>query len=78
MNTDDPILPKCYTVKEIAESLSLSPETIRTMLQDRPGVLRIAKPKRRGKQQYVTLRVPAPVLADFLRELGHEPFARAA
>ena len=66
----DPVLPKCYTVKEIAGSLNLSQETVRNLLQDRPGVLKITKGKRlRGKREYVTLRVPAPVLTDFLRDL---------
>jgi hypothetical protein len=65
-----PALPRHYTVAEIAESLQLSPDTIRTMFQDRPGVLRITKGRRlRGKREYVTLRVPADVLADFLQEL---------
>ena len=62
-------LPQCYTVQEIATSLKLSEETVRNLFQDRPGVIRITKGKRlRGKREYVTLRIPEPVLAAFLRE----------
>lgn len=63
------ILPKCYTVQEIAESLKINPETVRNLFRDRPGVVKITKGKRlRGKREYTTLRVPEAVLNDFLTE----------
>ena len=62
-------LLQCFTVQEIATSLKLSEETVRNLFQDRPGVIKITKGKRlRGKREYVTLRVPEPVLNAFLRE----------
>ena len=62
------VLPHCFTVQEIASRLKLSEETVRNQLQDFPGVLKITKGKRlRGKREYVTLRVPEPVMAEYLR-----------
>ena len=54
-----------YTPKELAEVWRLDESTIRRMFQDEPGVLRIGATGRRGKRDYVTLRIPASAAARF-------------
>jgi len=49
-----------YTVAELATSRNLSPDTIRDLFRDEPGVLKITKP-RRGTRGYVVLRIPESV-----------------
>ena len=53
-----------YSVAEIAELWNLSPNAVRRLFQEEPGVLAIGEPRpkfgrRRGK---VTLRIPQSVL----------------
>jgi hypothetical protein len=63
-------LPTCHTVQEVAKALKLSEETVRNLFQDRPGVIKIAKARKRlrGKRDYVTLRIPDTVFNAFLSE----------
>ncbi len=53
-----------YSVAEVAETWNLSPNAVRKLFQNEPGVLAIGEPRpkfgrRRG---YVTLRIPQSVL----------------
>jgi len=50
---------KHYTVAEIASLWGLSEESVRRMFQDEEGVLRLSRPRLRGKRAYTTLRIPA-------------------
>jgi hypothetical protein len=52
-----------FTVKELAERWSLGESTIRRLFRDEPGVLRIPHSRRRGKRDYVSLRIPASIAA---------------
>jgi hypothetical protein len=52
-----------FTVLEVSELWQLHPDTVRKMFRDQPGVLKIGGKERRGKQGYVTLRIPESVLA---------------
>jgi len=52
-----------YTVKQLAERWGLDQSTVRRMLRDEPGVLRLPHLRRRGKRDYVSLRIPASVAA---------------
>ena len=68
-STETTILPRCYTVREIAESLKVSEETVRRMFRDIPGVVKLTKGRRlRSKREFVTLRIPETVLSTFLLE----------
>jgi hypothetical protein len=50
-----------YTVKELAQLWRLDQSTVRRLFRDEPGVLRIPHLRRRGKRDYVSLRIPASV-----------------
>lgn len=51
------------TCKDLAQQWSLGQSTIRRIFRDEPGVLRIAHSRRRGKRDYISLRIPAAVAA---------------
>ena len=52
-----------YTVKQLAERWGLDQSTVRRIFRDEPDVLRIPHLRRRGKRDYVSLRIPASVAA---------------
>jgi hypothetical protein len=54
-------LEKHYTVLELADLWQLSPDSIRALFHDTPGVLRIVRPERRNKRGYTSLRIPETV-----------------
>jgi hypothetical protein len=53
---------KHYTPGELAELWGLSPQTIRELFAEEPGVIRVGEPSRREgrtlKRGYFTLRIP--------------------
>jgi len=51
-----------YSIKEIAEMWSLSPDAIRRLFNDESGVLVIGGSKSRYTRRYRTLRIPQSVL----------------
>jgi hypothetical protein len=55
-------LERHYTVLEVAALWSLSPETIRRIFEDEPGVVHWSHPETRRKRRYRTLRIPESVL----------------
>lgn len=50
-----------YTVKEVAQALRRSEDTVRRLFVNEPGVLKRQNPKSRFKRSYVTLLIPDPV-----------------
>ncbi len=52
---------KVYTPKQLAELWQLSPDSIRGLFQDRPGVFTLGNDNPRSKRGYTTLRIPAAV-----------------
>jgi transcriptional regulator GlxA family with amidase domain len=60
-----------YSVAELAERWNLSPDTIRKLFENEPGVLMLGESlTRRGKRRYTTLRIPASVAARVHRRLS--------
>src|SRR5258706_12533548 len=51
-----------YAVAEIAELWNLSPDKVRELFQNEPGVLVIGERSPRRKRRYVRLRIPQPGL----------------
>src|SRR5438067_12183450 len=51
-----------YAVTEIAEMWNLSPDKVRELFENEPGVLVIGERSPRHKRRYVTLRIPQTVL----------------
>jgi hypothetical protein len=70
-----PSKPQCaiegpyYTVKEIAALLKLSPDTVRRLFRNEPGVLALGNTGRRGKRRHVTLRIPQAVLEQVYQQI---------
>ena len=50
-----------YTVQELASLWSLGVDKIRELFEHEPDVLKIRNPPKKGKRQYVTLRIPEKV-----------------
>jgi hypothetical protein len=59
-----------YAVTEIAEMWNLSPDKVREIFEDEPGVLVIGDRSPRHKRRYVTLRIPHSVLQRVHRRLS--------
>jgi hypothetical protein len=57
---------KHYEPSELAEMWGVSPETIRSIFRDEPGVLKIGKTGAKHKRGYIALRIPGS-----LAELVH-------
>ena len=51
-----------YAVAEIAEIWNLSPDKVRELFENEPGVLVIGERSPHRKRRYVTLRIPQTVL----------------
>jgi hypothetical protein len=57
-----------YSIAELAERWNLSPDTIRKLFENEPGVLVLGEnSKRRRKRRYTTLRIPESVAARVYR-----------
>jgi hypothetical protein len=64
-----------YTIYEIARPLKVSPNLIRGMFQDEPGVLKLGTLHARGgKRPHVTLRIPESVVKRVLGERAESVF----
>ncbi len=62
MALGDTTFERHYTPQELAELWQLDESTIRRIFMDEPGVLRYCRQHaRRGRRDYVTLRIPASV-----------------
>jgi len=51
-----------YAVAEIAKLWNLSPDKVRELFENEPGVLVLGERSPRHKRRYVTLRIPQTVL----------------
>lgn len=60
-----------YSVKEIADLLSLSQDSVRKLFQNEPGVLVLGDQSSKYKRRYTTLRIPEPVLHRVLRRMSN-------
>ena len=59
-----------YTVRELAATWKVSPNTVTRIFRDEPGVLKIGRQHaRRGHRGYVTLRIPESVVQRVYRRL---------
>jgi hypothetical protein len=53
---------KHWTPIEVAKQWGVSPDLIRSLFRDEPGVLKFYRPASRAKRSYSTLRIPDSVL----------------
>jgi hypothetical protein len=58
-----------YLVGEVANLWKFSPDTIRAIFRERPGVVKLGTAARRDKRGYVSLRIPESVLQQVHDEL---------
>jgi hypothetical protein len=65
-----------YAVAEIAEMWNLSPDKVRELFENEPGVLVIGERSPRHKRRYVTLRIPQKVLERVHHRLSSKSSAR--
>ena len=65
-----------YAVTEIAEMWNLSPDKVRDIFEDEPGVLVIGERSPRHKRRYVTLRIPQTVVERVHRRLSSKSGVR--
>lgn len=52
-----------YTPVEIAKLWQLSPDTVRNIFRNVPGVLKVGSPETLRKRPYTSLRIPESVMA---------------
>jgi hypothetical protein len=55
-------LERHYTTVEVAKLWQVSPDTVRSLFRDIPGVLKITRPETRFKRSYTSFRIPESVL----------------
>jgi hypothetical protein len=60
-----------YTVGDIADLWSLSPDVVRKLFQREPDVLVICDQAPKGKRRYMTLRIPQSVAERVHRRLSN-------
>jgi hypothetical protein len=58
-----PALERHYTVLEVAELWKLSPDTVRKLFRNVPGVLKFGSSERLHKRGYVNIRIPESIVA---------------
>jgi hypothetical protein len=62
-----------YAVIEVAEMWNLSPDKVREIFEQEPGVLVIGERNPRHKRRYLTLRIPQTVLQRVHSRLASKP-----
>jgi hypothetical protein len=58
-----------FTIEEIAERWKMSPDTVRRLFENEPGVLTLDNRDTVYKRRYRTLRIPGPVMERVFRRL---------
>lgn len=64
------VAEKHYTPDELAKLWAISPETVRKLFRNEPGVLKIGKTGSRYRRGYITLRIPEQVAERVHRKLS--------
>jgi hypothetical protein len=64
---------KHYTPIEVAKQWGVSPDIVRSVFRDEPGVLKIERPGTNAKRYYSTLRIPESVLVRVHTRLTSRP-----
>lgn len=62
-------IEKHHRVDVVASRLGMSPETIRRMFWDEPGVLKWSRPRSKYRRSYTTLLIPESVFQRVYRRL---------
>jgi len=62
-------LEKHYSTLDVAKLWNTSPDLIRKIFRDRPGVLKIGSAERLNKRVYLSIRIPESLLQKVHAEL---------
>ena len=62
-------LDRHFTVAEVSALWQLSPDTVRKIFRNQPGVLKLGSPEKGRKRGYISLRIPESVLQKVHAEL---------
>lgn len=65
-----PAASKHFTPMELAEAWGVSPDTIRKLFRDEPGVLKLGRAGSRFRRSYFSLRIPQEVAERVHRRLS--------
>ena len=65
-------LEKHYGVQALAKMWGYSPNTIRRLFRDEPGVLKIGKPETRFKRKRFQLSIPESVIVRVHNKLSNQ------
>jgi hypothetical protein len=66
--TDLDFAQRHYTVSQIADLWTLSPDAVRRLFEGEPGVLVLGGNQGRGRRRYTTLRIPESVVERVYRK----------
>ncbi len=55
-------LEQHYTTVQVAKLWNISPDTVRSLFRNVPGVVKITRPETRLKRSYTTFLIPESVL----------------
>jgi hypothetical protein len=58
-----------YKVEQVAEMWTMSPDTVRRIFLEEPGVIRYARPRSKYKRSYSTILIPESVLIRVYRRM---------
>lgn len=58
-----------YKVDEVAELWNMSPDTVRRIFLEEPGVIRYMRPRSKYKRRYSTILIPESVLNRVYRRM---------
>jgi hypothetical protein len=58
-----------YKVDDVAALWNMSPDTVRRIFLDEPGVIRYARPRSKYKRSYSTILIPESVLNRVYRRM---------
>jgi hypothetical protein len=61
-------IPELLTVREVADILKISPDSVTRRFQNYPGVVDVGQPETRFGKRYRVLRIPRNVLERYLVE----------
>ena len=69
VDIQDLVAERHWSPAEVAEKWGLGPATIRRLFRDEPGVVVIARPAKKNRQQHRTIRIPQTILERVHRRL---------
>jgi hypothetical protein len=65
----------CFTVGEVSNLIRLSPQTIRRLFENEPGIIILSRPERLHKRRYRVIRIPRNVYQRVIGKLLSSPCA---